>query len=147
MHNDQRYDEPIEEEIEGAEGTSPVVISQKGSQTSKDKATTKDSSSEAAKNADADEEQIEYSETMKVREGVLQPAKHAPNLDEMLIDQSGSNTHTFGRRSRAENGDSVSVSRNKPAADEVEDEATELDREGTFNPNYAEYHKRDLEDP
>ena len=85
---------------------------------------------------------------MKVREGILQPGKPAPNLDEMLIDQSGSNTHTFGRRSRAD-GDPASASR-KLDDNNDEDEATELDREGTGafnNQHYQEYHRRDLVDP
>ena len=83
---------------------------------------------------------------MKVREGILAPGK-AVNLDEMLIDQSGSNTHTFGRRSRADaERDPATASAEK--VEENEDEATELDREGTFNPtHYQEYHRRDLVDP
>lgn len=108
-------EEPIEEEIEGA-NISPNIRKQKAeSHSSNEKApsTTKDSSSEVASRNKKDphqtfvEEQIEFSESFKNRDSQHQAIKQKPNLvsgthENSLDDHTGSKSHTFGRRSLAD---------------------------------------------
>lgn len=52
------------------------------------------------------EDQIPFSESFKRKEGIVNPAngeslKLPKNGAKDLVEHSGSNTHTFGRRSRA----------------------------------------------
>ena len=102
-------EEPIEEEIEGgAEGTqSPPIIKHKSS--SSNPATTKDSSDKESRNRKEDQyatfadEHIEYSESFKKRENVKKVLiLAAATSQENSLDPSGSNSQTFGRRSRAQ---------------------------------------------
>jgi hypothetical protein len=128
----------IEEEIEGIIGDgSPLLVTKENSSK---QPTTQDSTSEVAslgkKETPTTEDLIEFSVSMKIREGYLRG-----NL-EQLIDHSGSNTHTFGRRSRvAVEGDEL--------ADETE-EAEELTREATKQAIVIvqqKYYQKDMIDP
>ena len=107
----------IEEEIEGIIGEGSPFVSKNNSSK---QPTTQDSTSEVAsqvkKETPAKEDLIEFSESLKRREGSLRA-----NLE--LIDHSGSNTHTFGRRSR------VVVEGDEVANEEEENE--ELTREAS----------------
>ena len=92
----------IEEEIEDIIGDGSPFVSKENSTK---QPTTQGSTSEVASNGKKEtpttEDHIEFSESLKRREGYLQA-----NLE--LINHSGSNTHTFGRRSRAAvDGDEV----------------------------------------
>ena len=123
-------DDPIEEEIEGYTGNqSPAVQS---SSQKEGTTTTQDSTSEAAsrnkKELMLKEERIEFTESLKRREGILK--------DAMGVDHSGSNTQTFGRQSR------TGEASQDPATLPGEETEEELVREGADS-----YYPKNLIDP
>lgn len=92
-------EQPIEEEIEGANGADSSPFNSKKSKQGSGLTATQDSTSEPSSKDKAGRATppdhaapvVDFSDSMKRCD--------AKNMD-LLVDQSGSNTHTFGRRSR-----------------------------------------------